>query len=268
MRRGQYARKGSTTSARSLMPQRVLPPASGRNMHEPLHMAGSRSFRQGFARLHPRAREHEPMTARVPWPAHVRAEALDIAARESFAAASRATGVPSPTIRSWSRRAGQGVELAGMAWPERRETLVQQYGHAATEAGQKVREHLRKGKTADAKNCAIVAGIMSDKLLLCAGAATSRSETYSVNANAGSEQTYRASRRSRALIERRGRSRPARSQRWSAHFWRPRYSAHVGIGRDPGSAYRSHPLGRPLPASRPPPYWTRGPLAPTASDLR
>jgi hypothetical protein len=78
-----------------------------------------------------------------------------------------------------------------MAWPERRETLVQQYGHAATEAGQKVREHLRKGKTADAKNCAIVAGIMTDKLLLCAGAATSRSETYSVNANAGSEQTYR-----------------------------------------------------------------------------
>ena len=69
---------------------------------------------------------------REPWPAHVKAEALAIAAADSFVAAERATGVPAATVRSWARRTGQGVEVVlptdgrgvAVSWADRQSLLL------------------------------------------------------------------------------------------------------------------------------------------------
>src|SRR5215208_6051496 len=120
-----------------------------------------------------------------PWPQATKQEALDLAARDGFVVASRATSVPAATIRKWAQRAksAAGADLVevmdGMDWGQRRTLLVQAYGQRAQQAAQKAGEALDKGKTSDARNCAIVSGIYTDKFLLLGGQATTRSESYS-----------------------------------------------------------------------------------------
>jgi hypothetical protein len=125
---------------------------------------------------------------REPWTQHKRAEALEVAARCGFAAASDATGVPSATIRSWARRAGHGVEVVlptdgrPLSWAERQPLLLDAHSQAAAEAVQAAREAMRKGKARDAQHYAVVSGIATEKALLLGGRATVRSENYSVTA--------------------------------------------------------------------------------------
>jgi len=129
---------------------------------------------------------------RNPWPQHVKSRALQIAAESSFVAAQAATGVPAATVRSWARRAtiAAGVELVqdrrGVAvpWPKRAPILLEAFGHASLEAVEAVRNAIRRGKSQDARNYAVAAGISTEKALLLGGGATTRTEAYTVSATA------------------------------------------------------------------------------------
>jgi hypothetical protein len=120
----------------------------------------------------------------------VKAEALAIAAADSFVAAERATGVPAATVRSWARRAGQGVEVVlptdgrgvAVSWADRQLLLLDAASQRAAEAAEAVRRAIKANRPRDAKDYAITFGICSEKAILLGGRATSRSETYQVTA--------------------------------------------------------------------------------------
>ena len=111
-------------------------------------------------------------------PPEMRAEALRLAGEHGAAQASRLTGIPAATIRSWRQRAGQSGPPAGVdpaAWRERKETAARGAWDAAEAALAKVHELLNAGKTADAQRAALTMAITLDKSLLLEAAAQSTS---------------------------------------------------------------------------------------------
>jgi hypothetical protein len=136
-------------------------------------------------------RQNARMAKNPAHPPHVRAAALEYAAEHSFNAASKEFNIPAPTIRSWARRAGHlkpqtGVEVVWptddrgvmiVPWSERRDQLISMYGNGASAAGQAALEAIESGRAKDARDLAVTSGIMTDKALLIAGYATSRTES-------------------------------------------------------------------------------------------
>lgn len=131
------------------------------------------------------------------WPDDVKATALDVFAREGCPAASKATGVPEGTIRSWAKREGEragtrlaqrnGVEVdvvrsaSVVPWRDRREPLVRDLGDAVVETLDEVRTAVKGGRLRDARDGAVTLGILVDKAQLLSGLATGRSESLSMS---------------------------------------------------------------------------------------
>lgn len=96
----------------------------------------------------------------------IREQALEIAEEEGAVVASRKTGVPAGTIRSWRSRSGTasppaGVDLDDWAAAKRegaRETWI-----AAREALDHVRALLAEGKAGEAQKAALTMAILTDK---------------------------------------------------------------------------------------------------------
>jgi hypothetical protein len=135
--------------------------------------------------------------AKSPYPASVRAEALALAAEVGFVAAGAQLSLNAATIRSWARRSLVSAEAAGVevvlpqnargvaaSWSERAPVLLDGFSQAAGEALQASRQAVKAGKARDAKDYAITAAIATEKALLLGGQATSRSENYSIHAEA------------------------------------------------------------------------------------
>jgi hypothetical protein len=116
----------------------------------------------------------------------LKAQALAIYADHGGAEASRETGVPATTIRSWAHRAGvatvatektrAATEAARLRWEERRLELAHQVGEQAEEALDRVAKEITSGNAADAKNMATTLGILIDKAQLLTGGTTNRHE--------------------------------------------------------------------------------------------
>ena len=104
----------------------------------------------------------------------VRAEALHLAAEHGAAEASRRTGIPAATIRSWRRRVGESGPPAGVdpvAWADLKETAARDIWEAAQLALSSVRELLEEGKTSDAQRAALALAILIDKSAMLEAAA-------------------------------------------------------------------------------------------------
>jgi len=104
----------------------------------------------------------------------VRDEALRLAAEHGPAEASRRTGIPAATIRSWRRRVGESGPPAGVdpvAWADLKETAARDIWEAAQMALSKVRELLEVGEVGDAQRGALALAILLDKSLVLEAAA-------------------------------------------------------------------------------------------------
>lgn len=112
-----------------------------------------------------------------------RAHALDAYLDFGPAEASRRSGVPSGTIRSWAHRAGltgpahgrtaAATEAAQVAWASRRLALTDETGEAAAEVLARLRV---ARKSLDAQRFAAAFASLIEKAELLSGGATSRLE--------------------------------------------------------------------------------------------
>jgi transposase-like protein len=95
-----------------------------------------------------------------------KAEAIRLADEVGSAEASRRTGVPANTIRSWRHRsggAGPPKSVDPQTWAERKQAGAEEAWAAAQEALAQVRSLLVAGKTADAQRAALTMAILTDK---------------------------------------------------------------------------------------------------------
>jgi hypothetical protein len=95
-----------------------------------------------------------------------RAEALQIAAEHGAAEASRRTGVPAGTIRSWRARSGEAGPPAGTdpeTWTERKARGAERSWEVAERATRKALQCLNDGDTLGAQRAMVTAGIAADK---------------------------------------------------------------------------------------------------------
>jgi recombinational DNA repair ATPase RecF len=116
----------------------------------------------------------------------LKAQALAIYTDHGGAEASRETGVPATTIRSWAHRAGvatvatektrAATEAARLRWKERRMELAHRVGEQAEEALRRTAMEIKSGKTSDAKNMATALAILIDKAQLLTGGSANRRE--------------------------------------------------------------------------------------------
>jgi hypothetical protein len=123
---------------------------------------------------------------RTEYPADVRVQALALYGNHGGAEASRQTGVPAPTIRSWAHRDGiatgctektrAATKAARLRWEERRLELAHRVGEQAEEALRRTAKEIKSGKAADAKNMATTLAILIDKAGLLTGSTTNRRE--------------------------------------------------------------------------------------------
>jgi transposase-like protein len=135
-----------------------------------------------------------------------KAEALALAADVGASVAAKQLGLNASTIRGWMHAAKRDLEKLGrtvvlvddsgkaLPWAQRRPLLLEAFSATAAEAMEASRESVSKHKSQDAKNFAVVAAIASEKSILLAGEATTRSESYSLTANVGDDgkTPYRA----------------------------------------------------------------------------
>ena len=114
------------------------------------------------------------------------AEALDVAAREGFAAAEEASGIPSGTLRNLAHRASVGVDLPpevrALPWSRRRPYIVGELGQAAAEALTATRAAIAEGDLRSARDGAVTLGVLIDKAQLLDGGATGRFESANLHA--------------------------------------------------------------------------------------
>lgn len=102
-------------------------------------------------------------------PRHSQADrdrALEIAARDGPAEASRRTGIPAGTIRRWRSKAGQAGAPAGVnveEWVHDKRRGARRSTETAQAALAVVRRALVDGKTADAQRAALTFAILTDK---------------------------------------------------------------------------------------------------------
>ncbi len=95
-----------------------------------------------------------------------RAEALKLADAHGCDEASRRTGVPEGTIRSWRARSGQVAPPAGadpVDWADRKQRGAAGAYAAAVQALVTVRDLLVQGKTREARDAAVTFGVLTDK---------------------------------------------------------------------------------------------------------
>jgi hypothetical protein len=132
------------------------------------------------------------------WDDATKATALELFATAGGKVASERTGVPEGTIRSWAKRTMDEVELAAgielvprsesgvlsMSWPERRALVVNEIGDLVALAITKTREAFERGRMRDARDGAVALAILADKAQLLTGAATARTESFSIHADA------------------------------------------------------------------------------------
>jgi hypothetical protein len=98
--------------------------------------------------------------------ASTKAEALSLADEVGSAEASRRTGVPAATIRSWRHRGGEAGPPKGadpVDWATRKRAGAEGAWAAAQEALAQVRSLLAEGRTADAQRAALTMAILTDK---------------------------------------------------------------------------------------------------------
>jgi hypothetical protein len=115
-------------------------------------------------------------------PPDLKAHALAIYVEHGGAEASRKTGVPAPTIRSWAHRDGvatvaaqntrAAIAAAQLRWEERRLALADAIGREAEAALGLVDEALGAGDARAAKDAAVTMAILVDKAELLSGGTT------------------------------------------------------------------------------------------------
>lgn len=128
-----------------------------------------------------------------------RTEAVNAYTTHGTAEASRRTGIPPRTIRTWAKQAGATAATAAAnqknsppakaeeatrvihAWGDYREREAMAAGAEAAHARQTLRHHLDQGDTKAAKDCGVIYGIMVDKAELLSGRATQRVEAWATS---------------------------------------------------------------------------------------
>jgi transposase-like protein len=96
----------------------------------------------------------------------LKADALKLAAEHGAAEASRRTGIPAATIRSWRHRDGSAGPPAGADpadWAERKQAGAEDAWAGAQEALARSRELIESGDARQAQSANVVYGVLVDK---------------------------------------------------------------------------------------------------------
>lgn len=134
-----------------------------------------------------------------------RDDALALTGEHGAAEASRMTLIPAATLRSWTARATHRASAVapgvaenaptgatpGATYAQRRAELPARLAEALGDAVDRARDALRAGRARDARDFAVTAGILIDKLRLEEGRATARTEHATADLDAEVEQLLR-----------------------------------------------------------------------------
>ena len=134
-------------------------------------------------------------TPRTMWTEEQRASALTIYVQQGAAAASRLTGIPSGTIKSWANRTPglqplreetrrdltqaaveERTRQASLSWAERKVGLIDQLGGIAEALLDCAADMIEDERPREAKEALVGAAIAIDKCQLLSGGATGRQE--------------------------------------------------------------------------------------------
>jgi hypothetical protein len=128
--------------------------------------------------------------------------------------AAKEHGLNPSTVRGWMHSAKKDLEKLGrtvqlvddtgraLPWAQRRPLLLEAFSATAGEAMAASREAVASHKALDAKNYAVVAAIASEKSILLAGEATTRSESYNLSQQVESDadSAYRSDLESKIKV--------------------------------------------------------------------